>query len=61
MTEATVDLFHPRMDPVAEIYWLLRTQVAVGVRIIKIEHNHKKNTHHPNPEEPSSRFYFCVF
>lgn len=36
MTEATVDLFLPCMDPVTEINWLLRTNISLGIEVYKI-------------------------
>jgi hypothetical protein len=61
MAEPAIDLFHPRMHAMAEINRLLGTKGAVGVKIIKIEHNYQKNTYHPYPKVPPSRFYLCVF
>ena len=61
MTEATVDLFHPRMDPVAEINWLLRPNISLGKGIYKIEHDSQKNGHNPQPDISPLRFDCDVF
>lgn len=56
MAKPAVDLLDSGMDPVTEINRLLRAQVAIGINIIKIEHNRQENTHCPDPKVSPNRF-----
>jgi hypothetical protein len=61
MTEATVDLFHPRVDPVAEINWLPRANISLGKGIYKVEHDSQRNGYNPQPDKSPPRLDCYVF
>jgi hypothetical protein len=50
MTETAIDLFHPGMDAMAEVYRLLRANSFAGINVIEIEHGGEKEGNHSHPE-----------
>lgn len=57
MAKATIDLFDPRMDPMAEIDRLDRAYAALRVEIGKIEHDSDKKGSEDCPDQSPSDFW----
>jgi hypothetical protein len=53
MAEATVNLLHPGVNPMAEINRLLRPDGLIGVKIIKVYQSQKQEGHRPHRPYPS--------
>jgi hypothetical protein len=55
MAEAAIDLLHPRMDPMTEWNRLLRANVVLREKVVKVQQQHYEAGGNKKPLVPPSR------